>query len=200
MPSEINGLSVGIITVGGLLIYAGIQGKSPLQALRDVSSGKPPPVANKPGTLDGGNVTAVAQGSSVGAAALAAVKAYSGDKYSQPLRTEPGYSDCSSYVCKAFHDVGVANPDGRMPWPNTTAFATAPSWKTIPQAQAVPGDIAVVPAGIAGGHMVFVTTPGGANGLGQQNPHTNVNEGPISQLFAGVRGTPIFRTFVGTTG
>lgn len=199
--SGINGLSVGVITVGGLLVYAGIRGVTPLQALRDVSSGKPVPIPNTPGSVAGGEVAGgnVAQdlqgmtGTTGIAAVLTAANAFNGDRYSQGNRTQPGYSDCSSYVDKAFHAVGIAKPDGRMAWPNTSAFAISPVWKTIPQASAMPGDIAVV----SGHHMVFVTTPGATQGIGQQNPHTNVRTGTMATLFTSVPGRVVFRRYVG---
>lgn len=203
----ISGLSVGIITVGGLFVYAGIRGVTPLQALRDVSSGQPTAVTNAPGvirvqvTADGTTESAVGSISDTGSTlvgvsgrALSAVTAYKNDRYSKPRRSEKGYSDCSSFVCKAFHAVGVSKPDGRMTWPNTSAFAIGPAWKTIKQSQARPGDIAVV----SGHHMVFVTNSGGTQGIGQQNPSSNVKTGTIGTLFANVPGKPIFRTYVGT--
>jgi hypothetical protein len=222
--SGINGLSVGVVTIGGLLVYAGIRGVTPLQALRDVSSGTPVPIPDQAGPLMDlstsvsapgvtvGNVASSGQQStdvvtsigkisntgstlvSVSAHAVAAVSAYTGDKYSQSRREQSGYSDCSSFVAKGFHAVGVAKPDGRMAWPNTSAFAIGPAWKTIPQSQARPGDIAVV----SGHHMVFVTNVGGTQGIGQQNSHTNVKTGSIATLFASVPGKPVFRTYVGS--
>jgi len=196
----ISGLSVAVITAGGVLIYAGIRGVTPLQALRDVSSGKPTPIPNVSPQVTGGNVAQSLQFSTVGRAALAAADRFMNDEYSQARRTQEGYSDCSSFVCKAFHAVGVAKPDGRMEWPNTSAFAIGPAWKTIPQAQASPGDIAVVPAGALAGHMTFVTNAGGTEGLGQQNPTSDVRAGSIAELFSGVTGKIVFRTYVGYGG
>lgn len=214
----LSGLSVGIVTVGGLLVYAGIRGVTPLQALRDVSSGQPIAIPDTPGTLSlptsGGNVALDPQtgeavtgttGASVSggvtvkgkvrsSVALSAVSSFKGDKYSQPKREKPGFSDCSSFVCKGFHAAGVAKPDGRMAWPNTSAFAIGPAWKTIPQSQAMPGDIAVV----SGHHMVFVTNSGGTQGIGQQNLTSNVRTGSIASLFINVPGKPVFRTYVGS--
>lgn len=191
--SGVNGLSVGVVTVGGLMIYAGIRGVTPLQALRDVSSGRPPRLPDGPTVVTtGGNVAQLGQGAS--ASVLVAAKSiYAGDKYSRLRRTDNGFSDCSSFVDKAYHAAGVALPDGRMAWPNTTAFATAPAWTTISLAQTEPGDIAVV----SGKHMVMITAPGGTEAIGQQNKQTNVKTGSLDTLFAGVRGTIIYRTYTG---
>jgi hypothetical protein len=190
MSSGISGLGVGIIGAGSLLIYAGIRGVSPLQALRDATTGKPVGIPNVPGS---GIAQPVAASGNIGAAALAAAAAYHGDKYSELNRTQPGFSDCSSFVCKAFHDVGVPKPDGLTAWPTTGMFASSSWWQTIGFVVAGPGDIAVVP----GKHMVFVAGPGGTTGLGQQNPTSNVVSGPISSLFAGVTGNIIYRRFIG---
>lgn len=189
--SGVSGMAVGIVTTGGLLIYAGIRGVSPLQALKEFSSGKPVGIANIPG----GNsaTTTVAATGNIGAAALTAAAKYQGDKYSQLNRTQPGYSDCSSFVCKGFHDVGVPKPDGLTEWPTTGMFATSPWWQTIGMVTAGPGDIAVV----GGKHMVFISAPGATQALGQQNPTSNVHSGTINDLFAGVTGHIIFRRFVG---
>lgn len=187
--SGISGLGVSIIGVGGLLIYAGIRGVTPLQALRDATSGKPIGIPNTPGS----GVALSAQSSDIGAAALAAAAAFSADKYSQLKRTQPGFSDCSSFVCKAFHAVGVAKPDGLTEWPTTGMFAESTWWKTTSFFASKPGDIAVIP----GKHMCFVSGANGVQGLGQQNPSSNVHTGTIADLFSGVSGTIIYLTFVG---
>lgn len=190
MSTGLSGLSVGVITVGGLLVYAGIRGVSPLQALRDVSSGQPPPVANR---TTGGDVS---QQGAVTTGALSA-GSFVSDKYSQLRRTQPGYSDCSSFVCKIYHAKGIAKPDGRMEWPNTTAFANSPAWQTVARADTVPGDIAVKTNALGKNHMVMITASGAAEGIGQQNPTVNVRTGSMETLFANVSGTLIYRHYVG---
>lgn len=202
MGSGLNGLSVGIVTIGGLFVYAGIRGVSPLQALRDVSSGKPVAVPDRPGAVDltGGNIALTGQtGTGTAADALAAANQFKGDKYSMLLRERNGYSDCSSFVAKSFHAIGIDKPDGRMKWPNTTAFYNSPVWETIPAKDTQPGDIAVVPTGGSIGHMVFITAAGASQALGQQNTRSNVKTGTVAELFAG-RGPSIitYRRYVGT--
>lgn len=191
MSDGISGLGVSIIATGGLLIYAGIRGVTPLQALRDATSGKPVGIPDTPGS--GVALSLQSGGGGIGAKALAAATAFSADKYSQLQRTQPGFSDCSSFVCKAFHAVGIPKPDGLAEWPTTAMFAESNWWKTISFFQSAPGDIAVVP----GKHMVFVSAGNGAQGLGQQNPATGVKTAPIATLFSGVTGTIVYRTFVG---
>lgn len=190
----LSGLGVSIVTAGGLLIYAGIRGVTPLQALRDATSGRPVGVPNTPGSSTAiSNVALSAEGRGIGVAALTASAAFQADKYSQLSRTQAGFSDCSSFICKGFHAVGVAKPDGLTEWPTTGMFADSPWWRTISFFESMPGDIAVVP----GKHMVFVTAGNGAQGMGQQNPASGVKSGPIATLFSGVPGKPIYRTFVG---
>lgn len=188
MSTGISGLSVGVITAGGLLVYAGIRGVSPLQALRDVSTGQPPAVPDR--VPIGGDV---AQSAEQAGAVTGALSSFTTDKYSQLKRTRPGFSDCSSFVCKVYHSKGIAKPDGRMEWPNTTAFASSPAFETVTREETVPGDIAVV----SGKHMVMITANGGTAAIGQQNPTVNVRTGSIEALFQNVTGRIVYRHYVG---
>jgi hypothetical protein len=43
----ISGLAVALAAAGGILVYAGFKGLSPVGALRDVSTGKPSGVGDK---------------------------------------------------------------------------------------------------------------------------------------------------------
>lgn len=44
----ISGLGIGVLGAGALLVYSGLRGVTPLQALRDVTSGRtPPPIPSK---------------------------------------------------------------------------------------------------------------------------------------------------------
>jgi hypothetical protein len=176
----INGLSIGIVTVGTALVYAGFRGVSPLTVFKEVSGGKLPPVTGKPTTdpATGGGVTPLPSGfgDSRRAAVVAAAQKYTGDIYSQAKRTQPGFSDCSSFVDKALKDAGIAPP--MNPWANTALYRISPEWKKIPASQALPGDIAISAA-----HMVLITAPGGASGIGQQKPNVNVRTGNMATLF-----------------
>jgi cell wall-associated NlpC family hydrolase len=192
----INGIAVAITTAGAVLVYAGLRGVSPLQAIRDASSGKPPAVIGKPTTdPDTGGTVA---GGIIGAAndirrsmVVSAAQKYRGDIYSQLKRTQPGYSDCSSFVDKALKDAGINPPSS--PWANTALFRLSPEWKTIPASQVQPGDIAISAA-----HMVLVTAPGGASGIGQQRPNVNVRTGTMRELFGSQ--SYVFKTWTGYPG
>ena len=174
----ISGVAVAVAAFGGVLVYAGFRGVSPLQALRDVAGGKPPPAHGTPTTP----ITVTSPPSSSGltdprrAAVVAAAQKYVADQYSQLQRRQPGYSDCSSFVDKALKDAGIQPPGD--PWANTANFRASGDWPTIPAAQVDVGDIA-----ISVSHMVLITAKGGSSGIGQQRPYVNVKTGDMRTLF-----------------
>lgn len=182
----VSGVAVAVATVGGILVYAGFRGVSPLQALRDVSSGKPPGVESRSVEittgLDSNPGAAADQAAARSAGTLrsqvvAAASTFRGDKYSQARRRQSGYSDCSSFVDKALVAAGAKPP---VAWANTAAFRLSSTWQPIAQRFAQAGDVAV-----SSSHMVLVTGAAGASAIGQQNPKTNVNNGSVSQLMIG---------------
>lgn len=191
----ISGLAVAFATAGGLLVYAGFRGVSPLQALKDVSSGKPPPVAKTGSSaLDitatpiAGTAVAAASGA-IGGMVSSAAQKYAGDKYSQTKRTQSGWSDCSSFADKVLTDVGIPPP---VKWAATANYRMSPHWRTIPASQAQPGDIA-----ISSHHMVLVTAAGGTAAIGQQNPRTNVRTGSVAQLMGSQ--SYVYKRYVAST-
>lgn len=195
MPDSSNGISgtaVAVTTAGLLLAYAGFRNVSPLQALRDLSTGKPPPVTSHPTTITtgpgGGGGTASGFADTRRAQVVAAAQKYSGDTYSQTKRTRPGFSDCSSFVDKALKDTGINPP--MVPWATTSVYLLSPEWKTITAAEALPGDIA-----ISSGHMVLITAAGGAAGIGQERPGVNVRTGSMASLFGSQ--SYVYKTWTG---
>lgn len=182
----ISGMGVAIATAGGLFVYAGFKGIGPIAALRQVSSGTPTGVTSS--ALDLGvsvGTAALAQtGADAGLAAgsgatiVAAAQKYTGDKYSQIKRTQPGWSDCSSFVDKALRDAGISPPGDK--WANSTMYRLSSTWRTIPASQAQPGDVAV-----SSHHIVLVTGAGGSSAIGQQNPRVNVRTGSVANLMTG---------------
>lgn len=181
----ISGVGLAMATGGALLAYAGFTGKNPMQALKDVASGKPGPVESKSANLtrsvstatgaltegelaEGGVSDAEAAGSSD---LVRAAYTFIDDQYSQAKRGQEGYSDCSSFVSKAYNKIGIA-----APWPSTTwGYLGSPRWKAIPRSQAKAGDLAVTQA-----HMAVFTS--NSLGIGQQNPKRNVATGKIEDL------------------
>jgi hypothetical protein len=184
MPSGagVSGLAVAFAAGGGLLVYAGFKGLSPLGALKDVSGGKPSGVVDRSTSLQGADLSATPTGGALAGATLgaqrqgtvAAAQRYAADKYSQARRTQPGYSDCSSFCDKIFTDVGIPTP---VKWASTANYRISPKWVTIKLSESMPGDIA-----INSHHMVLITAAGGTSAIGQQNPRVNVRTGTVNQL------------------
>lgn len=180
----ISGLAVAAATAGGLFVYAGFRGISPIAALKAVSAGKPAAVTNTPAELVGATAADLATGgTNVGIAAgqaaaagavLAAAQKYRADKYSQLRRTQSGWSDCSSFADKVLTDIGIPPP---VKWASTANYRISGEWANIPLSQARPGDIA-----INSHHMVVITGAGGASAIGQQNPRVNIRTGTVAQL------------------
>lgn len=194
----ISGVAVAVATAGALLAYAGYRGISPITALRDLASGRPPGVSSPgAGLLDSivsGPAGAVAEGYQyLGTQIVANAMKYRGDRYSQARRNQPGYSDCSSFVGKALKATGIKPPAGST----TASYFLSKEWREVPLAQARAGDIVVsATAALVGAHMVLVTGPGQA--IGQQNSRDNVETGRIEDLMAGSRYRYIAKRFVGT--
>ncbi len=177
----ISGVAVATATLGSVLVYAGLRGVNPVQALRDVAGGNPPPVIGTPTTVTPSTVGAsvpAASSSGQRARVVAAAQSYSSDVYSQARRRQAGYSDCSSFVDKALRAAGIDPPGS--PWANTSNFRLAGDWTTIPLAQTQPGDIVV-----NSHHMILITGAGGASAIGQQRTGVNVRTGPASSLISG---------------
>ena len=193
----ISGTALAVAAAGGIVAYAGFRGVSPLEALRSISTGQPMPVAsqsepiNPSGASIFGGIGQTIAGAGLRAQVVSATSRYLGDKYSQLRRTQPGYSDCSSFVDKALKSAGIMPPGGS--WANTTNFIAAKDWTTIPMSETHPGDI-----GVAVGHMVLVTGSGGASAIGQENSRVNVRTGPARSLFSTAElATLRFRTYNG---
>jgi hypothetical protein len=173
----ISGLAVAFAAAGGLLVYAGFKNLSPVGALKDVSGGRPSGVDDRSTELSGAPIAGVATGVAdqvLGGNVMTAANKYIGDKYSQLRREQPGYSDCSSFADKVLSDIGIPPP---TKWAATSNYRASGHWKTIPQSEAGPGDIA-----ISSHHMVVVASGQGAQAVGQQNPRVNVRTGSVASL------------------
>lgn len=184
--SGLSGPALGALSIGALLVYAGFRGVSPLQALRDVSSGKPPSVKNEGGNFNpigtASNIAAgLASRSPFGVAVASAAEARKDEKYSKAKRAVTGYSDCSSFAAEAFRDAGLKITPAL--W-TTMTFRTSPNFKVIETANANAGDIIITPlATLSNAHMAVVIRSNFA--IGQQNPQSNVSEGSFTQIMAG---------------
>lgn len=194
--TQISSLHLAIAAGGGVLLYAALRGVSPLQALRDVTSGAPPAVSAEgkvikradgsldPAYLPGGsgsttwngvypkrNVPGSFRALQTPALLITAANTHAAEKYSQGERWRKGKSDCSSFVGKSLLDIGIAPPGGSV----TGDYLRSGDWVRVTKPKA--GDIAVNSK-----HMVLCTD--GSHGIGQQNPNRNVQRDTIDNLMA----------------
>jgi cell wall-associated NlpC family hydrolase len=108
----ISGKALGLATAGGILVYAGLRGESPLESLRSILTGSPAPIPEgKPVTLDiAGTDASVPSGASGGAfpQLLSAATKYLGRPYKWAgTFVGNGGGDCSGLVVRAFADNGI---------------------------------------------------------------------------------------------
>jgi hypothetical protein len=189
MPSGgISGVAVGVATVGGLLVYAGYRGTSPIEALRQVSTGKPAAVSTTgtPATksaytgaaLSGGTHPEIAQ----------AALGHAAETYSQAQRWAAGKSDCSSFVGKSLKDVGITPPGASV----TMSYRAWGQLTTIPRASIGAGDL------LCGtGHIAIALSP--TTAIGQQRTGVNVKVDTIDNIMFGQVGW-VPRRYVGPAG
>lgn len=190
---QISALHLAIAASGGVLLYAGLRGVSPLQALKDVTSGAPPAVSTEGKTITRSDGSADPDHVPGGfgstpwkgvyrkaktpkalqrpSALIAAANTHAGDKYSQDERWARGKDDCASFIGKSLLDVGIEPPGGST----TTSYLASGQWVTVGAPKA--GDIAVNAQ-----HMVLCTD--GSHGIGQQNPRRNVQRDTLDNLMA----------------
>lgn len=188
---EISSLHLAVAAGGGVLLYAALRGVSPVQALKDVTSGAPPAVSTegKVITNSGGVVTDVPDGSGTGhwkgsyrqasvpaalrrpSAFIAALNVHASETYSQDARWSKGHSDCSSFAGKGLLDTGIAPPGGST----TGDYLASGDWVTVSAPRM--GDVAVNSHHMA----VFVD---GSHGIGQQNSRRNVQRDTMDNLMA----------------
>lgn len=173
----IPGLAVALAAAGGILAYAGFRNQNPLQALKEISGGKPAPVETKTvdlGFYQAGSAVAGAAGVAATAGVAGAAQKYANDQYSQARRTQPGWSDCSSFCDKILTDIGIPPP---VKWASTANYRISPEWQTIPLSETKPGNIAV-----NSHHMVMILSAGGDQAIGQQNTRSDVRRGSVRDL------------------
>jgi cell wall-associated NlpC family hydrolase len=155
--------AAALAALGGtaILIYSGISGRNPIEALRVLITGKSPttaPIANPIqtdyGVSGGASPGALGTGTPGGQAIAQDALNYQGHPYLYggapgPQGVNPW--DCSSFINWVLgHDFGVTLPgentpgyNGTVHGPTTLGYLVWGGAKTIPYAQAQPGDLAV---------------------------------------------------------
>jgi cell wall-associated NlpC family hydrolase len=120
----VSGKAIALATAGGVLVYAGLRGESPLEALRGILTGSPPPLPEgKTVTLPAGSSagTGPIEGSGVGPfpGLASAAERYLGVPYKWAGTSRAGV-DCSGLVVLAFRDNGITGIPrtslGQMSW------------------------------------------------------------------------------------
>lgn len=172
----VSGLAVGLTAGGALLIFAGIRGINPVEALREVASGQTEPLS-VPARLDdsvAGGPT-YASDSSAGAAGAHpeiadATSRFRGDKYSLARRAQPGYSDCSSFTAKSMRAAGIEVSNL-----NTTGFMAWSGLKRINKSEIGRGDLLI-------NHTHMAIALDGSHAIGQQNTRRNVSTGTFEAI------------------
>lgn len=191
----ISGLGLGLATAGGVLVYAGLTHQNPLAAIRSLASGKPTAVADTGGQLPaaasssyGGYVAAGAPSPSGGVLPQLVSSAYlfQSDKYSQAKRWQNGFSDCSSFVGKAFRGIGITPPGASV----TGSYLTWSKLKKIAMSDVGAGDLLCNSS-----HVVICINS--TTAIGQENPTRNVRIGTFSDLMAGT-GSYVALRYTGT--
>lgn len=186
MPSSpgISGTAVALAAGGALLVYAGLRGTSPVDALRGVLTGKPPPLPEgKTVMLSGDGSGAVAETGAVAAGAGRAVD-IALQQVGKPYRwggNGPDRFDCSGLIIYSYGKAGITLP---RYW--SGAFTISSQFRKVPRAQVAAGDVLWKP-----GHVALAT---GNNGL-VEAPHTGalVRTGPIDG-----RGFKLYLRYVGS--
>lgn len=155
--SGISGLGLGVVTVGGLLVYAGIQNVPLIDALREIIRQKKTPTPGAQAkvlgpSLGGGGLgvdAGIGQGTGTGAQG-AAIVAEAAKHLGKPYKwatAGPNTFDCSGLTSYVLIKLGLQKH--RMV---TSQYLIWTGAKDVPRAQAQPGDLACWP-----GHIGIVT-------------------------------------------
>ena len=189
----VSGLAVGLTAGGALLIFAGMRGINPVEALREVASGQTGPLS-VPARLDdsvAGGPTYASDSSSGAAGAHPEIadgtSRYRGDKYSQARRNQPGYSDCSSFTAKAMRAAGIEVSNL-----TTTGFMAWSGLRRINKGEIGRGDLLI-------NHTHMAIALDGSQAIGQQNPRRNVATGTFEAIMMNTGPWSAYR-YVGPSG
>ncbi|MEU0398355.1 C40 family peptidase [Streptomyces sp. NPDC006208] len=180
---QISALHLAIAASGGVLLYAALQGISPLEALKEVTSGKTPrAVEAKSSSLTQSSSAGVGGGvvqaglSGGGGSLVSAAQKYLGVPYVWAGTTSSGL-DCSGLIVVAFRDAYGVTP------PRTTYLQEV--WgqlKKVGRGDLSPGDLVFWP-----GHVAIYV--GSGKVIHSPRPGRSVSYAPLDD--AGPRGVRI---------
>ena len=188
----VPGLAVGLTAGGALLIFAGMRGISPVEALREVASGRTEPLS-VPARLDdsvAGGPTYASTGAGAAGAhpeIADATTQFRGDKYSLIKRAQRGYSDCSSFTAKSMRAAGIEVSNL-----NTTGFMSWSGLRRINKSEIGRGDLLI-------NHTHMAIALDGSQAIGQQNPRRNVATGSFEAIMMNTGPWSAYR-YVGASG
>lgn len=191
--------AVGLATAGGVLLWAGLSGSTPLDIVKGLASGtKPPPidvgspteilgklVTSAVGSIGGGllssvtgasDITTTSPAGALNTRIVSAAGKYQGVPYRWGGASPSGW-DCSGFVTYVLHhDVGLALPSNT----HTTSqvFYVWSGATTIPTSQCQAGDLVCWLS-----HIAIATGPDTC--IGAENPSQGTVTGPISQMGPG---------------
>lgn len=167
MAGAVNGTAVGVITVGGLLLWSGIRNVTPADTLRDVlgQTNAQTPIstpfgevtsglASYTGDIDGGNEASTAAGNAAAGNAVAVARSQIGKPY-RWATAGPDTFDCSGLVYYALKQSGYPSIP-RFTTATFGAWASRNGWKKITD----PGQFAVGDVVLKTGHMGICSGPG----------------------------------------
>lgn len=190
----ISGTGLALATAGGVMVYAAIKGESPLAAIREIATKGPSALSRNPQAP--ADIQAEATPSGVGYVPkgfptpsggvlpelVNSAYRFAGDKYSQGKRWQNGFSDCSSFVGKAFAGIQIKPPGSSTTWD----YLAWSSLSKIDPSQMGAGDLLVNT-----NHMVIAID--GTACIGQENPTSNVRISTAADLMFGTGGYVVLR-------
>lgn len=189
--TQISALHLSIAAGGGVLLYAALQGMSPLEALKELTSGKTPKaVEAKKSSLTGASQVSSGGASGSSSALVKSAEKYLGVPYLLGGTSARGM-DCSGLVVLAFQDAyGVTPPRttyGQEPWGQL---------RNVGRSDLSPGDLVFWPGHVAiyagSGRVIHAPRPGRSVMYAPLNQAGPIGVNPSSyQRFKGVKSSSV---------
>ena len=197
--SGLSGSGLALATAGGVVLWAGLAGVSPVSIVKSVGSGKAPPAPDlsslASGLLSGSLFKTLASGSSsgsgAGASASGASAVFGGSALGNQIATDalkyvgtpyvyggntPSGWDCSGFVNWVLgRDLGLSLPNSR---PTSETYYTWSGLETVATADAQAGDLACWLT-----HIVICTSP--TEGVGAETEGVGTVTGTLTNMGPG---------------